>query len=325
MRIAVCGVLSMAVAGLALAQDTEWETTMVRAISADNKANYTEAVALFRQAKALADRFAGNDVRRWATYNRLGVAWEEAGVPGESARVFREVISLIKSTEGTDNDKYASALANLGATLIILNQFEEAEGALRDALKIQMHLQPPNRLRIAMAQSRLGEALLSQGKRREAQKLIETALPVLQVSGAEDSEIAITINNLALVRHGQHRYDETIQLLTSSLELIEKEFGAEHPLLLRPLNNIAVVYHQVGKDAEAAAAFRRAQALCDKLLPPTHPSHTALLINYAAFLRHSGEKARAKTMEEEARSLNRDNARAMGLGLTVDVTAFRGK
>jgi tetratricopeptide (TPR) repeat protein len=310
--------------GIAAAQDAQWQETMARALAAERNMNYAEAVSLYRQAKTLADRFPANDARRWSTYNHLGIACEEAGIPADGVRVYREAAALIKSAAGANNRDYAAALANLGTTFISMAQFVPAENLLRQAQKILLHVQPINRIELAMTQSRLAEALLGLRKRDEADRLIEAALPVLQNEGGEHTEVAIALNNLGVVRQLQHRYDEALALLTTSVESVRLHCGAEHPLLLRPLNNLAVVYEQAGRDAEADAVFREAQAICERHLPPAHPSHTALLVNYAAFLRRTGEKSRAKAMEEEARLLNRDNVRAMG-GFTVDVSGFRGK
>jgi len=315
----------MMAAGMAMAQDVEWRATMVRAIEAEPKMNPVDVVSIYREAKALADRFAPDDPRRWSTYNRLGVACEQAGMHAESVRIFRDALSLIKSAVGTETLDYATATANLGTTFISLGEFASAESLLRKAEKILRSLQPVNPSDVAMTQSRLVEALLGAGKRAEAEHVLEAALPVLQNDGRDHIEVAIALNSLGIIRRWQHRYDDALRLFTAATELIKTHYGAEHPLLVRALNNLAVVYELEDKYAEAEPLFREAQAICDRHLPPTHPSHAALLLSYADFLRHTGEKSRAKSMEQEARSLSHDNVRTQGRGATVDVSAFRGK
>jgi len=315
--------MAVAAAGLAVAQNTEWDSLMGRAGRAELGKNYAEAAALFRQARELAGHFSPSDARRWQTDIQLASACEQAGLTAESIRTYREAMDLIKSAVGQRNRTYAEAEASLGTTLNSIGEFASAESRLGEALEILLHVGHIDPVEIAMLQSRLGESLLGLHKHADAERMVETALPELQKGGAEPIEIAIAVNNLGLIRQGQHRYDESMRLLTASVEMIETRYGADDPLMLRPLNNLAVGYEQTGRDAEADATFHRAQAICDRYLPPTHPSHTALLANYAAFLRHTGEKSRAKAVEEEARSLRRENARTEGLGLTVDVSAFQ--
>jgi tetratricopeptide (TPR) repeat protein len=313
----------MAAAGMAVGQDAAWETAMGHAMRAERNSDYPQAVAFYREARALADSFGPSDPRRWATYNQLGTACELAGLTAESVRTYREVISLVKSSIGTNNRTYATMVASLGTAFLNVGEFASAENLLREAREILLHLEPVRPVEIAMAQSRLGEALVNLRRRAEAEQMIEAALPVLQNGRAEAIELAIALNNLGVIRRQERRYDEAAHLLAASLDLVERQYGREHPWLLLPLNNLAIVYEQVGRDSDADATFRRAQEICEKHLPPAHPSHTTVLTNYAAFLRHTGEKSRAKVLDQEARELNRDNARAEGLGRTVDVSAFR--
>jgi tetratricopeptide (TPR) repeat protein len=323
MTIAYSALLAVAAAGVAVAQDADWDSLMGRANHAERNRDYAQAAALFQQARELAGHFPSTDARRWATDTELGAACEQAGLIPESIRAFREAMELIKSAVGINNRTYAEADGSLATTFNSVGEFASAESRLREALAIELRLEPVDRVAVAMIQSRLGESLIGLHKHAEAERMVEAALPVLQNAGAGRTEVAIALNNLALVRQWQRRYDEAIRLLTSSIAMITAAYDAQHPLMLQSLNNLAVVYGQVGRDADADAAFRRAEAICDRYLPPTHPSHVALLANYAVFLRHTGEKSRAKAMEQEARSLSREGARNEGLGLTVDVSAFQ--
>jgi tetratricopeptide (TPR) repeat protein len=177
-------------------------------------------------------------------------------------------------------------------------------------------------LRTAEIQSRLGEALLMMGRREEAERTIDLALPVLTANG-DSVERAVALNNLGLIRRWQRRYSEAIEYVAQSEAILEKMYFPDHPVILRPLNNLAVLYTWTGRNTEADAIFQRALDICRKKLPENHPSYVALLQNYAVFLRKTGEKSRAKTIEAKARSLVRENSRRDGLSLTVDVSSFR--
>jgi len=311
-------------AGTAAAQDTEWASKIQRAEQAEISGRFSEAVTLLREAAALTDGFGPPDARTWTTYNSLAVAYENAGFPADSVRTFRQAMSMVKAAIGKQNAAYARLLANLGTIYLGHGGIASAGSMLREALQIETRLPNPDPVQIATVQSRLAEAQANRRGYEEAERTIGLALPVLRRTG-EELEVASTLGNLGLVRRWQRRYDESLELTSQQIAMLENMFGPAYPLLLRPLNNLAVVYSLAGRTEEAGAAFRRALAICEKSLPPSHPSHATLLANYARFLRGIGEKTQAKVMEAEARSLSCDNARRDGLGMTVDVSGFRQK
>jgi tetratricopeptide (TPR) repeat protein len=302
-------------------QLTEWAGLVERAGNLGEGGHYVEALALLRQAASLADPWGSGDVHAWVSYNLLGSAYQQAGFPAESIQCYRHEIAMIKGAVGTQNGSYVAALTNLGTAYSSGGDLASGEGILRSALQIQMTLADANPLQTATIQTRLAQALLNHGHFEEAERLIDASLPVLKTQG-DPLDVAISINNLGLVRQWQHRYGEALDLVSSSISMVEQKYGPEHPLLLRPLMNLGVLYARAGRNDEAEAAFARAKSLCEKTLSPTHPSYVMLLANYAEFLKRAGEKSRAKAMEQQAHSLARDNGRRNGLGLTVDASAF---
>lgn len=302
-------------------QVTEWTALVERAANLGEGGHYMEALALLKQAAAMADPWGAGEVHTWVSYNLLGSAYQQAGFPAEGIQCYRHEIAMIKGVVGTQNGSYVAALTNLGTAYSSGGDLASGEGMLRNALQIQMSLSDANPLQTATIQTRLGQALLNHGHFDEAGRLIEAALPVLKARG-DPLDIAISINNLGLVRQSQHHYGEALELVSSSISMVEQKYGPEHPLLLRPLTNLAVLYARAGRNGEAEAAFARAKNLCEKTLSTTHPSYAMLLANYAEFLKRTGEKSRAKAMEQQAHSLARDNGRRNGLGLTVDASAF---
>jgi tetratricopeptide (TPR) repeat protein len=308
-------------AGIVLAQDGQWTGLMQRARQLEESGQFVPAVALYRQAAALADSSRLDDAHRIVSYNLLGVAYQQAGLPAESMHAFRRELEIIKGSIGTRSVEYAAALANLGTVISGAGDPAAGEVMQRDALRIETDLGELNTLTAAGIETGLSDSLLSRGRYREAERLIEAAAPVVKKSG-EAIDQSIVLNNLGLVRAHQHRYDEALELVSEAAALMEGKYGSQHPLLLRPLANLATLYGLTGRIAEAESAFRRVGEICEKSLPPDHPWHAVFLSRYAEFLRHSGAKARARAMEKEARSLASENRRRDGTGLTVDAMAF---
>ncbi len=197
-----------------------------------------------------------------------------------------------------------------------------AESMLRQALQIERQLPHPDAVEMAMLESRLAGVLAKLRRYAEAEQMIGVTLPVLERAG-ETTATATTLCTLGMVRSRERRYHESLEAIGQAVAILEKKFGPDNPVLIRPLSAMAAAYTLAGRKEDAGAAFRRAIAVCDKGLPPGHPSRAALLAGYARYLRSVGERAQAKTMEAQSRSLSRDIARRDGMGMTVGVSDLR--
>lgn len=316
------GVCALAFGAFAAAQNAEWKAAMDRGESADHAGKYVEAVADYSKAAAVADGFGTNDFRTWTSYNRLGIAYQNAGMSAEGIRCYRREISMIAHSIGKQNTAYPIAIANLGTALVSTGDFSGGEALLREAMQLETGVIHADPSQIALTQARFIEALMGRGHFAEADRLLDRALPALRATG-DRFYLAVALNALGVLRRHQHRNREALDAFQQAVALTEAEYREDHPILVFPLNNLGVTYSLLGNAAEADRAFRRALDICAKALPPGHPSHAAVLANYAEFLRRSGEKSKAKAMRQEADTLLRDNARRNGRGLTIDVTAFR--
>jgi tetratricopeptide (TPR) repeat protein len=308
----------------AVAQDTEWAGKINLARQAQASGRYRDAIALLRQAVALADGFGRKDARTWETYGSLAIVYEDAGFPGGSMRFNRQTIGMVKAAIGKDNATYAHLLANLATVYVGLGDMAPAERQLREALRIETGLPHPDPDDIATLQSRLAVVLANRHRYAETERLIGLALPVLERTG-DTVETATALGTLGIVRGWQRHYDESLELVGEAVRMMEKQYGPGNPLLLRSMSTLAAAYTLAGRKEEAGAAFRRAITICEESLPPGHPSRAALLANYARYLRGAGQGAQAKAVEAEARSLALDMASRDGAGMTVDVSDFRQK
>jgi tetratricopeptide (TPR) repeat protein len=315
-------------AGIAIAsvtpQELDWYQTFKQAQLASDSGRYTDALNFIRHAAEIADRFDARDNRTWKTYNLLAIIQEQSGLATESIRTYHRAIAMVRDALGKDSADYARLVANLGTIYLGHGNMPSAENLLREALHIQESFPNANPVQVAIIRVRLADVLQQRHRNAEAEQMVQQAFPVLESAG-EATDASLAKNTLGLVRRQQRRFAESLDLILQGVGMLEKKVGPDHPLLLRQLNHLAAAYALAGDTAEADATFRRAEAICEKTLPLNHPTRAALLANYAGFLRHIGEKAQAKAMESEARSLIRDSNTRQGVGYTVDVSSFRAR
>ncbi len=75
------------------------------------------------------------------------------------------------------------------------------------------------------------------------------------------TDVAQSLNNLALLYQAQSRYAEAEPLYRRSLAIWEKALGPEHPNLATSLENYAALLRATGRTAEADKMEARAEAI----------------------------------------------------------------
>src|SRR5262249_9946372 len=121
--------------------------------------------------------------------------------------------------------------------------------------------------------------------------------------GANNPELATTLDNLAVVYASQEKFEEAEKLYRRSLALREKT-------TIAGLNNLAMVLESQGQDAAAERQYRTASTLADRLPLPAGPDNGALvktLSNYAAMLRRLKRDAEAKRLEARIKLLTKSD------------------
>jgi tetratricopeptide (TPR) repeat protein len=138
----------------------------------------------------------------------------------------------------------------------------------------------------------LGRALHLLGDYTGAQPAYQRALALSErVLGPDHPDVAMSLNNLALLYRAQGRYGEAEPLHQRALALCERVLGPDHPATAVSLNNLALLYDAQGRYGEAEPLYQRALALCERVLGPDHPDTATVRQNYAILLQHKRREA----------------------------------
>jgi tetratricopeptide (TPR) repeat protein len=101
-----------------------------------------------------------------------------------------------------------------------------------------------------------------QGQYSEAAKLAEESLKFAKKTFGDDhSNVATSLNHLAMVYREQGKYAEAEPLLKRALEIFEKAQGPDHPTVAASLESYSLLLRKTGCDAEAARMEARAKAI----------------------------------------------------------------
>jgi len=110
--------------------------------------------------------------------------------------------------------------------------------------------------------------------------------------GTEHPEVAIDLNNLALLLKATNRLDEAEPLMRRALAIDEKSFGPDHPEVATVLNNLARLLQATNRLAEAEPLMCRALAIVlefERRTGHEHPHQRMFSESYRRLLQEMGK------------------------------------
>ena len=128
----------------------------------------------------------------------------------------------------------------------------------------------------------LGDAHKENIQYSQAELAYHKALDLYQQLGEEHSEVATSLNKLAILYESQGKYSEAEPLYLRSLEIWERQIGADHPDVANSLNNLAGLYYSQEKFNEAEPLYLRSLEIRERQLGADHPDVANSLLNLAA-------------------------------------------
>ncbi len=155
----------------------------------------------------------------------------------------------------------------------------------------------------------------------EAEPLYQRAIAIGEKTlGPEHPDLAIKLNNLAILYAKQGKYAEAEPLYQRAIAIGEKTLGPEHPDLATRLNNLANLYANQDKYAEAEPLYQRAIAIGEKTLGPEHPDLATSLNNLATFYAKQGKYAEAEPLYQRAIAIDEKELGSEHPGLAIDLS-----
>jgi len=201
----------------------------------------------------------------------LGRVQLASGSLTEARGNFERSIALGRELGGSMNPEVGSALRELSSVFMWNDDLPAAERAIREALLIFNATRPQGHPDLVLAEHRLGELLMLDGRIDEAAPLFENSLAAqTQLYGKNSVQVADVLDSLAAIRRAQGMLGDAESFARQALSTRKAALGHEdmHSGYLH--TSLAVVLAKRGKYAEAEQAARQSLAIFDKTLPPDH-------------------------------------------------------
>lgn len=240
------------------------------------KSRYQEAKSYFIQALDIYNQVLGINKHPdtiTIIYN-LGVIHQEEGLYREAEYNYLTALNRGKELlekEHTQNIKTLNSLAQL---YLELGQYDLAKKYFESALKItDNNFQTEEKLSLkASLLGGMGSLYLSQGNYKEAESLNLRALKIKKEFWKKDhSEIALNLNNLAVLKQEQGLDKKAQLLFQESLEMRKRLLPPNHPDIAQSIKNLAVTYSAQNNYKEAELLFKKALEIEENIWEKQHP------------------------------------------------------
>jgi serine/threonine-protein kinase len=256
------------------------------------------AVDLLDQGELQIDALADDPLLQAELYRVMGKSYVQLGEADKGLEILRISVARLEAADGADPLALADAVLELAEAYRHLERHNESILGWRRVLALRETALGTDHPDVAFAMARLGAALGSQGRSREALVLIEQALEIKRRHGEEDAELLQVLGALAvnLARNGQYRKaDEINQRL---MKLSENMIGERHPNTFIRIGNTGIHLHQDYRSEEGLRLLDRSIGLSEGVYPADHPDRAYNQRWRARMLQRLGR------FEEAAQALN---------------------
>jgi len=143
------------------------------------------------------------------------------------------------------------------------------------------------------------------GVLEEFERLLERREDDDRLGGGHELLGAWRANNLAMVLHGEGRYQDALPMFERALALKTATLGANHFDVAVTLANVAFELHKMGRTEAAIERNQAALEVFEKTVGSEHPRVAFALTNAAEYLNAAGRFGEAQIFAERALAIFR--------------------
>lgn len=305
---------------LASAQETPptIESLMVQANARYLQRDYAASLALYEQARQLANETPPEDERRYAIDKRLATVASAASDYAAAHRYLDEAIQFRLDRLGTnDPQTLADRLQQVG---IYRAMGDDAQARLALGVVISKHVQIGGRRAPELPNdvSLMGQIDYESHEKEAAARDWKSSINLRgEIDGPLDVKQVPDLDRLGGVYLELLQYPEAEETFRTALLIRESVVGPEHADLLATLDGLAYAYFGQKKWDLGEAAYKRLIGLWAKSVGETHPMMAIALDKLAVFYAAQEKWPEAKEQRERANAI-----RALNLASGLDKEAL---
>jgi tetratricopeptide (TPR) repeat protein len=190
----------------------------------------------------------------------LGILYLQAGRLDVAEQILADAVTLGGNDPALDAPRMAQTLVLLGVTRESLGRLEDAAWAFEWAVRASHATVGDRDGETIRARANLGRAYAALGRPESAEPLLHEAVAFFE-AGHNESELAVALNAMGLVRQSQHRHHEALPWFERALGLFEKLEGPDYQECATVLRNLSVSAAETGDHVGSRRAAKRAQKI----------------------------------------------------------------
>jgi serine/threonine-protein kinase len=264
---------------------------------------HAEAIGMIPAAEALAARAGGlapADLDR-----TLGELAHMRGRHAEALEAHQRSLRKYEQAR-SPRARVHAAWSNVGIALLNLRRHDEAEAALRRALRLCEQ-------RVGSAHPDCARVLLTMGDLAYDRRDLDAAAIAYQRShdvyaaalGGDNLLAAIPLRQLARLEIHRGRAERALEVLDQVLPVSEASLGPDHPTTAEARFFQAVAHYELGRIELAEPIFARAAAAIEKALGPEHPRLVMYLMALANVAERREDAGAIRSAAERALAITR--------------------
>ena len=265
-------------------------TSMLRSANPAEQGRDVKVVTLLDAAKARLDKDLSNEPEVQAAVRAaMGTTYLGLGLFEEAEPLLRHALEDRRASSAVSPADLWQTQNDLALLLHSKGDLAAADPLQTGALELARRTFPPDHPSLAVAYTNLGSLRQKQGRYEEAERLQRAALDIRRATGQGSSELATSLNNLAVTLGTQGRYADARPLHEEAVAVSRRLHGRNHPDVASTLVALAFVTGMAGDPGGADALYREAIDIRRMVLGETHPEYAWALYLHASNLREQGK------------------------------------
>ncbi len=257
-----------------------------------------------QQGMKLHEQINGHERTPHWLLSSLANVYRRQGRYDEAFTLLRQTLNVLEKTSGPEHPRTASALASLGNLFAAQGKYPEAVEYTQRALHIYRKTFGENSPRLYESQSQLARWAIKQGQLDVALAFARQAFDSVR-SGKDSARQAESHRLVGEVLFRQERYEDALTMHQAGLDLCDKRRC--DPSLPGLLAATADDLRELSRGKEALPLAEQAE----RLLPSTAERELSAKVHFTlartlGVAGKKGERARARSLAEQARKLYRE-------------------
>jgi tetratricopeptide (TPR) repeat protein len=207
-----------------------------------------------------SDAAADGETQHRMPAHALGIFYMQAGRLDIAEQILADAVTAGGDEPPLDAPRMAQTLILLGVTRESLGRLEDAVWAFERAVRASLATAGDRDRETIRARANLGRAYAALQRPGLAEPLLLEAISFFE-SEHNESELAVALNAMGLVRQSQQRHEEALPWFERALALFEKLKGPEFYECATVLRNLSVSAAATGDHVGSRRAAKRAEKI----------------------------------------------------------------